>query len=175
MVVIDPNDFLDSSDDYVVEAEMKLVCELIDSVTNIFGIQFKFKIDDDDGYYFLQKFIMGIEQFRNVRKLVIIGCNLGNDGMSELTRNMGQLSGLVELNVSRNRLTDICLQHIRQMFRMASYLKVCNFGHNSFALELSEWFRDLLNSVHQLMVLDFTHNIIDDKSIDSIEGTILYA
>lgn len=106
----------------------------------------------------MQLFIIGMENFRNIRKLTLQGCSMDNNSIVELTKTPGQLSGLVELNLSHNFLTDVSFQGLILINRMGSYLKYFNLSYNKFSLQLTELFKDLLMSSHQYLILDFSHN-----------------
>ena len=83
---------------------------------------------------------------------------MDNNSIVELTKTPGQLSGLVELNLSHNFLTDVSFQGLILINRMGSYLKYFNLSYNKFSLQLTELFKDLLMSSHQYLILDFSHN-----------------
>ena len=54
-----------------------------------------------------------------------------------MTKTPGQLSGLVELNLSHNYLTDVSFQGLILINRMGSYLKYFNLSYNKYSLQLT--------------------------------------
>lgn len=91
---------------------------------------------------------------------------------------MLRLSSLVELNFSRNNLTDVCLATFTKL--LVQCPELCRLKLQKNQLQLAKpnhqmLLVDLLRSSLQLLTLDLSENKMEDSAVEIIERAVVFA
>lgn len=137
----------------------------------------KFKLINPFGYHIANRF-MSIPCMNGLRSLSLIDCAITDGALTELEPGLLKLTGLAELVLCSNRLSDKAFVVVSKMCVQCVDLCMIKASHNMVELgqvQGQQLFVDLLRSISQLVYLDFANNKIGDAAIEIIERAVIFA
>lgn len=124
--------------------EMNCFIVLVENLTGISGLEFKFMIKDDYGYQCCEKFMKGIKTMSTMRMLIFEKCEILDAGLVKILSKSETLTALSILNLSHNKLTDLSFETLMELLSRVEYLKYLDLSHNQITLSISESFYAML-------------------------------